>query len=253
MAAVHLSRLRPSQEDKYSTIALRYQSQALPVFNASIQNINEQNCHAVIAFSKGILWSAFASPQGLGSDLKSTNFGRDWLPNWFYLLRGSCLIVEAAAPWIRDGPHRQLVDDLEKPIDYTISLDDSRILAMICQVMLLEGSEIDRVENEVRECVLSKLRDSFARAAASDENTPLRNAINGWIGSLPEEYMILLQRKEPWALIALAHFCILVHRSETVWFMKGQGTRLILLILENLDDKFNSWIRWPCQELGIEV
>ena len=33
-----------------------------------------------------------------------------WLPEWFHLLRGSCLLVHSAQEWIKDGPYVCLID-----------------------------------------------------------------------------------------------------------------------------------------------
>lgn len=103
----------------------------------------------------------------------------------------------------------------------------------------------------MRETVLSTLRESFTRASVQALNTPLSNAMNSWVGCLPDEYMVLLQASEPWAIVALAHFCVLVHRSETVWFMKGNANQLLQQIIDNLKEPWGVFIEWLRKECGV--
>lgn len=256
MAAVHLSRIRPSRQGEYLLIARRYQSLALPAYRLAIQDINERNCHALIAFSKGILWSAFASPafatpQPMPEQELPVHADAGgqvhWLPKWFYLLRGSCLLVNIAQRWIKDGPHF-LINYCNEPVDYAASVDDEHILTLISHLRLIAAftPEDELWELEIETDVARKLRKAFARATMTNQNTPLRNAINIWIGSLPQAYMELLQQRKPRSLAILAFFCVLVHRSENVWFMQGNTVRLLSSIEQNLDDPYRDWIRWPC-------
>lgn len=78
---------------------------------------------------------------------------------------------------------------------------------------------------------------------------PLRNAINYWAGALPNDHIAFLQKEDPLALIVLAHFCVLFHRPETHWFMKGNGARLLQSISERPDIRWHEYHKWPLEDI----
>lgn len=242
MGATHLSRLCPSRQAHYVTLAARNHDTALPGFQSALENINPENCHALILYSKSLLWCSLASD--VSSKETKIELGTDkWLPQWFYLLRGSCHIAEFFRTMTKDWSHG--VHRTNSVFDYSKSPDDEQITALTSQLLLV-------TQSASCEIVLTALRQAFARAYQHNDNTPFRDAINFWIASLPETYIQSVQKKEPWALVVLAHFCVLFHRSEKVWFMKGHATRLLLSIIEFLDTSWRRFVEWPCQELGIE-
>lgn len=242
MAATHLSWLKPSQQAHYAMIAARNHHASLPEFRACLQDINEQNCYALVAYAKSILWCSFS---GFRSS-HSQEIGQNWFPEWFRLMHGSCHLVEISKPWIKEGPH--VYQEVESTVDTSSSLPDNHRLSILMSRLsyLTSGSRLCKD-------VLTTLRAAFVRACVPHLNTPVRSAMNYWVGNAPEEYMRLLNLKEPWALVVLAHFCILVKRLETVWFMEGNASRLLSLIVLYLDPHWRYLIAWPCQEIGYEL
>lgn len=243
MAATHLSQLRPSRQAYYAMLSAKNHENALPEFRLALQDINSKNCHALIAYSKALVWCLMASDESSSQMRVAPGVECGWLPQWFPLLRGSCQIVEYSRTWIKEGPH--VLQKLDSTVDYSETLGYRQISTLMSQLLPL-------TESLSCEIVLIALRESFVRASIHHHNTPFRNAINFWIGSLPDEYVVLLQKKEPWTLVALAHFCVLVHQCEFVWFMKGHATRLLLSIVECLDSTWRCYVQWPCKELGID-
>lgn len=242
MAAVHLSRLRPEYQAYYEMIATKHHNNAMSDFRSALQNINQANFEALISFSKGLLWSSLAKdPKSSG--LKSTESTEDnWLPQWFHLLRGSCSIVESSRVWITKGPH------LRANLDITLAyLQDTAV----AQISTLISNLQNMTESPLCTTVLSALRESFARACIKSINTPYRSAINFWIASLPDEYYVLLQKDEPWALVALSYFCVLLYHSEPTWFIRINTTNLLLSITNRLDCAWQGFVEYPCSQLGI--
>lgn len=58
---------------------------------------------------------------------------------------------------------------------------------------------------------------------------------------------------EIWTLTVLPYFCVLVHRSETVWFIKGHGIALLLSIRERFDPYWHKFLAWPEKQIDIVV
>ena len=255
MAATHLSRLRPQQHMHYSILAASRHQAAIPSFRSALQKIDEKNFQALISYSKSLVWCSFAEDEASLQQAQSEDRGKDevsgnWLPRWFKLLHGSCQIVAASRSWIHEGPHvlQSLQDLSTQECSGQAFVDCDRIDGLVGRLL----PRIRRADSMAFRTVVSNLRESFVRASFHGHNTPLRNAMNFWVGHLPEEYQLLLQKKESWSLVILAHFCILVHRSETVWFMEGHAVRLLRRIHSLLESDWGEFIGWPCQELGFD-
>lgn len=242
-AAVELAWLLPHQRKHYMVLAAQHHRTALPDFRASLQDLTCENHRAVIIFAKGLVWSSFAWLEPFASHQQAGSPLNEWLPTWFHLLRGSCKIVEACKKWISPGLYilPPPLDDLTEFLD---GADSSRIMALQSHLSFITDSSI--CQNAI-----STLHEAFARASMSHHNTPLRNAMNFWVGGLPDEYFVALRQGEVWALIIMAHFCILVARSEAKWYMRGHAVEFLTSIKDRVPDSWKSYIEWPCRELGV--
>lgn len=242
MGATHLSRLRPSRQAHYDLLAASNHTKALPNFRSGLRNMNSENCYPLIVYSKSLVWCSMASDPSAASTESAKRSSTTWLPHWFTLLHGSCVVVETSRRLLTTRP--PMVQTSDDQLDDIETPDDNQFLTLHAQLLRQNAPVLSQT-------ILLKLREAFVRASLPKQNTPYRNAINSWFGSLPDQYILSLQQKEPWALILLAHFCVLLHRSETVWIMKGHAMRLLLLIDELLSDEWKEMISWPCIEVGI--
>nr|POE56491.1 sterol uptake control protein 2 [Quercus suber] len=243
MAATHLSRLRPASGSRYAIMAVRHQIASIADFRAALPSLNQNNYQALILYAKSLLWCSFATDEDCESQIALQS--NDWLPRWFWLLHGSCQVVESARSWINDGPHTLYKPD-RRIYETSPSSDDCRIGETMRQILARIGSD------SMCSLVFTNLREAFARASLDQESTPLRNGMNTWVGSLSGGYIQLLRDEEPWALVALAFFCVLVDRSETVWFMKGHAKPLLVSIITRLDTTWRHHVDWPVAELGLD-
>jgi hypothetical protein len=260
-AATHLSRLRPSMQAHYSATAKRHRYLSLPDFRSELsKGICADNYLPLVFYSKKLLWCAMAAGNEKGEDggCDTPTMGHsDWLPSWFHLLRGSCYIVQSSKSWIPSegvglhstfcGP-QSAVQISNAGREKNLQLYEDQVRLTQLSSYLLRAL---RYSSPSASVVLSTLQEAFVCASLRDQNTPLRNALNLWVGSLPVEFVTLLRDKEPWSLVVLAHFAVLLHRSETVWFMKGRAVELLVSIVKFLPSEWLEVIQWPCEELGI--
>lgn len=243
-AAVHLSWLNASRRQHYLQLAAKHHCAALPAFRSALDGMSEANHFALIVYSKQLVWCSFAWYDASSHRDQSTlgSSGSNWLPNWLLLLRGSCLIVKACTPWISKDTY-VLPSRLGDASTYHNSPDRRQLLEL--------RSQLIAVLSPADDFVLQALEEAFALASLTHENTPLRSAMNHWVGALSNDYIAALQQGEQVPLILLAHFCVLVSRSETRWFMKGHGLALLQSINERLNDRYKQYIGWPCAEVGL--
>lgn len=70
-----------------------------------------------------------------------------------------------------------------------------------------------------------------------------------WVVQIPELYILMVSKREPVALVVLAHFCLLLNRMENTWWISGLSRRLLQDIHQALGNEWESQISWPLQDL----
>lgn len=235
-AATHLSRLRSAQNRLYANKAAEHHHAALPEYRTALAHLDRDNCQAVSYFAKKLLWCHMARDESLLED--EPGMGHSWLPQWFTLLVGSCRIVQHSRAWLPAGPlAREAIYD---QVDRSENPDCEEISRLAMTIPSLRAST-----------ELLALHEAFFRSSLGHHNTPHRNGVNHWIESLSDEFITSLQGEEPSALILLAHFCVLLHRSEEPWFMNNHSARLLLSIVNKIGSAWMPFLEWPCHELSL--
>ena len=70
---------------------------------------------------------------------------------------------------------------------------------------------------------------------------------------MSDDYFALLGRGHPCALAILAHFAVLLHRHDEVWWLKGLGKAIIKRVDEMLGEEWSEVISWPKIVAGLTV
>lgn len=65
------------------------------------------------------------------------------------------------------------------------------------------------------------------------------------------DFLTMLGREHPGALIALAYYCVLLHRLDGKWYAEGRAKRLLRHIISKLDPKWHAGVDWPTQQLRL--
>lgn len=177
-AALHLSWLRLAQQQHYSSLATRHHGLALPQFCLTLQHLNESNYDALLAYSFSLVWCAFATRAAPLTDegiRDKSDMGR-LIPEWFSLLRGACLIIRLSRPWIVHSS--QSMPRIPPPAAFLQSSDHLQLTALSARLTPIVVSPL---------CVfmLSAIHHAFSLAFMQNHDTPMRNPVNFWIGSLP--------------------------------------------------------------------
>ncbi|KAL8949829.1 MAG: hypothetical protein Q9222_004094 [Ikaeria aurantiellina] len=242
IAALHLSHLRPDRAADYQHIANNHQDKALEMFQATIPNMTETNCHAFFALSSLIVVYAFASPRTPGTLVftDETQESAKWLP----MIRGVNSLLLQMWPWVENGPLRGLLQPgvintmetrLPKPADIQL-----KQLAELCETT---AGGVEAVEA----CVdaVKALRKCFAKIfTRSSVECEVGTAFT-WPVEVPDKFIQLLNARAPEALVILAHYCVVLHHLDDYWWMKGWAAHLMDNIYNELNDSWRDWIQWP--------
>lgn len=99
------------------------------------------------------------------------------------------------------------------------------------------------------DALIQSFEEVYLKMSAGTDRTGLLQIVVGWLYRLPEEYISLLQQKEPCALIVLAYWTILVQHMRPVWFMCNWDFHVIDGILHALQDDWKQGVSWPVRRI----
>ena len=149
-------------------------------------------------------------------------------PNWDYLKRSELKVMLSFDDYKKEkefSPECDILDDMMK--------------------------EADLSEKSTEACneAINSLRMSF-EMYHRDEFQSGTHPVSAFSITLPSDYVNLLRKYQPEALIILAHFGILLHRCRDFWMFEDAGSRLIRLISEHLGVFWAKWMEPALEALG---
>jgi hypothetical protein len=96
------------------------------------------------------------------------------------------------------------------------------------------------------------LAQNFSCLHTLDERITTLDVARFWPIKNSVEFVELLEKWHPGALIILAHYCIVMHRvGGTSWYLKGAVASMLYTILRRLDVVWHRYIEWPLREVGL--
>lgn len=66
-----------------------------------------------------------------------------------------------------------------------------------------------------------------------------------WTFQVSAGFLELLEAREPFALVVLAHYAVILHHLRDCWWMGDWGTRILSQIGNSLDSEWRAFIGWP--------
>ena len=247
-SALHLAYLHPSEKQTHLITAARYQELAMPPFREAVANIDTQNCNAIFAFAHLLVICSLASEQENERLLLVDPESPDVLTHWMSFLRIGCAYASAVHDHIERGPLRPLMCDWGKPVDPQ-ECPRTPLVERLLGVIPSQDCEDAWSEKEcqVYRDAVHKLGYAFVRAEELGTDFNTWEAAKVWPVLVSLDYFQLLQNLHPGALIVLANYCVLLHRLEGRWYLEGRAKRLSGHILQRLDPKWHSHVKWPME------
>ena len=243
-SALHLAYLNASERQGYLMTAAMHQELAIPLFRKAVSSTNAENCHAILAFVHIIAICSFASDQDNERLLIVDSDGSDVVSRWLYFLRSGCDYIHTVKDLIKQGPLAALLCELMKPMgmfeDTQMPLEKQ--LLGVLPTRDAEDAWSDRECQIYREAA-HELALAFMRTDRLGKEFNIWHALRAWPMRLSHEYFQLLHDLHAGALIALAYYCILLHKLEENWYMKGKAKRLSRHIVERLDSKWHPHVQ----------
>lgn len=254
LAALHLGHMKfqspresprdlQAKADSHWEMALKLASPLLP-------RVDETNSAALYLFATLTCLHTFAFGPRPGGFLL---FNLDGPSEWLTFFRGIRSIEEACGlSTTQDGELRLLfslsrmdlkgasADDLEASLQEALEE-----LNLIITENIGEGSREYPILLEAFQLLRGCYVSVFNQPAQASAHT-----IFSWLHHVSDDYLNLVQKKDPVALAIFAYFVVLIKRMEGAWMVKGWPNHLISGIHACMPAAKHFWLRWPMIRIG---
>jgi hypothetical protein len=246
-SASHIAHYDSKQRKNMISTSSFYQNRGIQGFREAMLNITKENCYAVFMFSH--LTVGFAFTAHMDETALSNRSLQEGVPGLFRFIRGTSLISSSALNMIENGPMKAMTTPEDKIPGLSWLTNDTIVKTLLSAIPAHEKSEHwSKKECGIyRECTM-ELGRAFRCCRPNNDNLNVWDAIWLWPLKIPEEYLNLLERRHPAALILLAQYCVLLVNVEFYWYMSGWGRRLLEEIYDCLDETDRAWIQRPLAE-----
>jgi hypothetical protein len=245
ISALHLSTLQPHRKEELTRRATLSEHLGLPSFRDFVSHNNPHNIHAVVAFAGFVVPYVCGSLETLTGRIPSLD---DDHPHWFFAFRGLLQMVGKSWIVLRTGPFGSLLHRGPTFTLDTVENPDDVQLARVHQLLEPSShySEEDLAVLEVCKAALDELRRLFA-CPHEPMRTRVMIAIHVWPGTVSQRFIEIMQERRPEALVILAHYCVLLKKVDSCWWLAGVGNRMLAAIDQALGQDWRPWIEWPLE------
>ena len=243
ISSLHLAYLFPNCRRRLIMQASEYHLQAMPLFRRAIAHPDTKNCHAILLFSHLLVLSTFASEQQDENLLLVTSDGDDVLPPWLYLIRNGCSMLCDVWEDIESGPCRELALAWEAPFKIRETHEQSVLDALLAAAPPRSSPRAwsKDVYTEFHEAA-SALALAFDLSDSSPHMFTTWDVLRIWPMRISEGFICLLKAHHPAALILLAHYSVLLQRTDSRWYCQGRGTILLRTVTRKLDVYWHTFL-----------
>ena len=240
ISALHLSTLAPSRASELTVFASKREQLALPLFREALLSQDPESYLAVFIFASFVVPYILASSESSGVSVSRIPSHSETHPHWFHALKGVMMLVCQNWKLIAKGPLGPILLTGIMPIEYEKNPDDHHLANI--ENILTVGPSLQKSEMRACKAALNRLRRLSAHAMSN--TVGVYGVIFIWPSELSEEFLQLMYDRRPEALIILAHYCVLLKKINSCWYLKGLGENLLKSIREALTPEWWPWIQW---------
>ncbi|KAF9693523.1 hypothetical protein EKO04_008548 [Ascochyta lentis] len=277
----HLSAARnqPKQMRYWNAVAASRMNRALSGYRPGIERVTSQNAAALFASSgltavylfRTSVMDFIESEAGTPSCGARANevAGRmmSSVIKTMWGLRGPLEVLMGGWSWLVNGEmlpvaSRKWWPKMRKPAS-PLARDEDERLRRIENLWMRTDRQYDPHSNYLGQA-LDLLRDTYAlvsqllemETSQGPHKTGVlvdRAAIFSWVTLIPREYIQLVEAQDRDALVILAHYAVLLTRTNTVWWLEGLGSNFVTAIAIALGPEHRRLIEWPVRVTGVNL
>ncbi|KAJ0158678.1 hypothetical protein CTA2_11088 [Colletotrichum tanaceti] len=250
ISALHLAHRQPGRKEGLVAKALLYHRSASREAMGLMSGLDERNAEDLFLFSLLTIFFALASGRYLK---ESVVVWESAFPDWTFLLSGAVSLIKLLKARSYEGPLTPLLTYATER--FFAARDDARAQPGALEGLRrrVNGSGTNGDLLRIHNLAIDELRHPMSLALHEGGRDMDIMDIFVWKYFVSDEFLPLLKAPpgaNQEAIVIYAHFCIVLERLESQWWLQGWATHLISQAWALLDDGHKAWIQWPMEELG---
>lgn len=238
VAALHLSCFKAEElQSTYLKKAAFHQSRALTLFRETLESVSSSNGKAVFAFSSLVAVYAFGSlyHQEISDPIQD-------IYQILVLIRGVSQIASRNSQTLQQSDFAPLLQINEYRSEIPAHTKAAIVKLRGLNDSLQEGPESHKAYRDA----IDELEEMFFLTYGDASSlTPSGK----WAIKLSPLYLKHLQQRRPFALVILAHYCVLLHCLRQHWCVTPWATRVSKAIWTVLDARGRELIQWAIDQI----
>ncbi|KAF2626198.1 hypothetical protein BU25DRAFT_344177 [Macroventuria anomochaeta] len=248
LSALHLSRTRPGQAGMYHAEATSLQIEALTSFDNHLENINGENCEAMLIFA------SFLGIHSLGEAVITSKSDADGFLDRFVtylnLHRGVQTVTAEAWALLLRSNISPMLHQASNQLNAAASHAPERATSVTDKLnRLLDDGDMSAENKMACRNAVSRLKMMYQVEYLEDQSVKTQQhsseLIWAWPILLSGIYTDQLQRRQPEALIILCHYAVLLHERRSMWCVDNAGRMLIESVTKSLGSYWRQWLDLP--------
>ena len=265
IAALHRVYLENDTDSRSLDTAVHHYGIALSKSREALAQLSEQNSSSLFALSQLIAIIALGLPISPASRPMADPV--EEIIQIATLMRGSREIVATHSTTIRKGPMAAMIRQGFSTNPAILPPELETALDGLEADLYREGEQVEEDDGHApyRETITA-LKSCFRNAGFSvsaPNGTPVEDQIIAlsWLSLMHPDFVQLLSRRRPVALVLLAHYAIAVRTLDAMWWCQGWGGMLVNHVYDALlgddddDDGNGRWrakMEWPMRQIRVE-
>ncbi|EME81965.1 uncharacterized protein MYCFIDRAFT_215540 [Pseudocercospora fijiensis CIRAD86] len=230
----------PAQKPNLMNLARYHQQHALTRYIPLLQSIDDENCHALFAFSVllGVLCYSLLHEDEENEQPLAVRF-----MDVFDSLGGAVVVARVATQCLRDGPLGPIMHPLTPVIrDFSVlhpgmAAALERLLECADQVYRDASSKAGLDATQRRNAYHNGIYAiSTVLSPTNYQNRKLTTVVSWSIIAGPD-YLALLRQRDALAVVILGHYGVALHQLlNPLWILEGLGKRLTDSVIGEVDE-----------------
>ncbi|KAE8151613.1 hypothetical protein BDV25DRAFT_128597 [Aspergillus avenaceus] len=239
LSALHLaSNSKGTTKKRYLETAVSHQSRALTGLTKTGNKSNDSTSNVPL-LSLSALMTIFSFGLPITVDSSNERSSLDEILRVFKSFKASSSDTDTATAQANDREMQAIIGSGNTPPQMP---DTHRLAIMSLSRLNARLARQDpRHEKDVFDVVIENLGNSFNDLARGGEF--LRSAFQ-WVVQMPPRFEKLLEERQKFALVILAHFTVIIHYLRKYWWMSEWGSQLIHEISQLLGPEWLPSINW---------
>jgi hypothetical protein len=242
------------ERDVLLTAARYHQQQALTLYIPLLQSIDDNNCHALFAFSVILTLTFYAMLQDAEADATEPLIGR--FNEAFDSVIGATAVAHQALDRLKEGEFGVIMSPLEPTVNSLSGFDpatrDALEALLTCAERVCEAHQ-QQDDPSASEALITRRNAYFSAIfGLASTLTPIpegrnRGVILAWPVMCQPEFLAMLKQRDPLAVVILGNYAVPLHsqlRHRDLFIVDGLGPRLVDAVADEVGPAWHPYLEW---------